>query len=153
MGKATTAKDAAVFNFQKASASSTQPQRGSGGYPDRSELASSQLPASPKFGRLGETPSSSSTAAPSMREPARGLSRPTPPAVKAAAEDISSTVKRFEDMPRDQLRKAILDMQRGLADLTRRLDTVGEENSLLREENTMLKDAIDDRVEGARPRR
>mmetsp|Transcript_49593 Transcript_49593/g.114952 ORF Transcript_49593/g.114952 Transcript_49593/m.114952 type:complete len:83 (-) Transcript_49593:164-412(-) len=66
-------------------------------------------------------------------------------------EDALGHSTRFEEMPRERLRKAILDLQRGLSDLTKRLDAVGEENSALRQENAMLKDAIDERIEGDRP--
>mmetsp|Transcript_19890 Transcript_19890/g.45945 ORF Transcript_19890/g.45945 Transcript_19890/m.45945 type:complete len:83 (+) Transcript_19890:40-288(+) len=55
----------------------------------------------------------------------------------------------YEEMPRDMLIRTILDMQRSLADITRRLESVVDENSLLHEESTMLKDAIDARIEAA----
>jgi len=61
-----------------------------------------------------------------------------------------STMPRYEDMAAADIRKAILDLQKGLADITRKLDTVGMENHLLREENSQLKEAIDDKIEGAR---
>lgn len=68
-------------------------------------------------------------------------------------DDAASRSLRFEEMPREHLRRAILDLQQGLSDLTQRLDGVAEENSALREENAMLKDAIDERIEGDRPGR
>mmetsp|Transcript_61744 Transcript_61744/g.177083 ORF Transcript_61744/g.177083 Transcript_61744/m.177083 type:complete len:317 (+) Transcript_61744:320-1270(+) len=80
---------------------------------------------------------------------------PQAPAVipKAAAPKatfMSSSVPRYEDMGASDIRRSILDLQRGLADITRRLDSVGMENHLLREENIVLKDAIDDKIEGSR---
>eukprot|EP00441_Pelagodinium_beii_P019688 CAMPEP_0197652116 /NCGR_PEP_ID=MMETSP1338-20131121/34253_1 /TAXON_ID=43686 ORGANISM="Pelagodinium beii, Strain RCC1491" /NCGR_SAMPLE_ID=MMETSP1338 /ASSEMBLY_ACC=CAM_ASM_000754 /LENGTH=74 /DNA_ID=CAMNT_0043226917 /DNA_START=66 /DNA_END=290 /DNA_ORIENTATION=+ len=55
---------------------------------------------------------------------------------------------KFEELSREELRAAVLDMQKGLSDMTKRLDVVSEENSLLREESALLKDAIDSRIEG-----
>lgn len=60
------------------------------------------------------------------------------------------SMPRFEELSRSELCSAVLDIQKGLADLTKRLDSVGEENALLREENALLKDEIDSRIEGAR---
>lgn len=56
----------------------------------------------------------------------------------------------YEGMVAPELRRAVMDLQKGLADITRRLDTVGTENQLLKEENMLLKEAIDDRIEGSR---
>ncbi|CAE8643176.1 unnamed protein product, partial [Polarella glacialis] len=63
---------------------------------------------------------------------------------------VGAAMPRFEELSREQIRGAVLDMQKGLSDLTRRLDSVCEENSLLREENALLKDSIDGRIEGGR---
>lgn len=56
----------------------------------------------------------------------------------------------YEQMRAPELRKAVLDLQKGLADITKRLDSVGTENQLLREENVLLKEAIDDKIDGGR---
>jgi len=67
---------------------------------------------------------------------------------KGAANNFG--MPRYEDMSAPELRKAVMGLQKGLADITRRLDTVGTENQLLKEENMLLKEAIDDRIEGSR---
>jgi len=110
----------------------------------------------PRFTHLSGAIGKPYTQVPRTQTSGNGLHEPKPVVLARAAvsfpsDDPSSRSARFEDMPREQLRKAILDIQRGLSDLTRRLDSVSEENSALREENVMLKDTIDARVEGGRP--
>lgn len=82
---------------------------------------------------------------------------PTPAPAKAAPKAPAASSgggnpmwPKYETMPAADLRKAVLELQRGLADITRRLDTVGSENQLLKEENSLLKEAIDDKIESQR---
>lgn len=118
----------------------------SAGYPAPSSAAGGSVSPGQCASSSAQPPwSGAAAASPSPPLPTAGPPAATaPPAVSVPAHN------RFEEMSREQIRKAILDMQKGLADLTHRLDNVGEENSLLKEESALLKDAIDSRIEGSR---
>lgn len=82
--------------------------------------------------------------------PAARAAAPASTAASSRCGGIPSAGPRYEVMPAEDIRKAVLELQRSLADITRRLDTVATENQLLKEENNLLKDAIDEKIEGSR---
>lgn len=98
----------------------------------------------------GSSAANSSTALPSMTGGPQPKAAGSRAGSKESLPGAAGGLPRYEDMAAPDLRRAILALQKGLADITRRMDSVGMENHLLREENLMLKEAIDDKIEGSR---
>lgn len=134
---------------------SQQGARYGGGYPQpKVQQARGVPPLAPSLETLaagvqpqqqGEAPGGHRFGSKALGSSSQGQSE-----VSAATLGGNPAWPRYETMPAFELRRSVLELQKGLADITRRLDGVCTENTLLREENSFLKEAIDDKIEGMR---